>query len=347
MKPWLLFVLLGAVSLPALGHELQSVVLRLDELPSGLVQATLKTPLSREGEPAALVAHFRGVCKPLGEARVERQPEIVLRQWRVRCEGGLSEQVLYIDGLNPRMPDAIVTTAFAGGRQQTAVVDRHDPVLRLHGPSQAGSTPELLAYLPIGIEHILFGPDHLLFVLGLMLVVWAAGRRTRTLVYALTAFTLAHSLTLALATLGIWGLPSRPVELLIALSIALLAWELATAPARKARGLAPSLTLRKPWLVAFVFGLLHGFGFAGALAELGLPEQARGWALLLFNLGVEIGQLLFVCVILGVLAIATRLRRRSWPASYASVVVTVLGGMATYWTLDRGMAWLEALRLGV
>lgn len=347
MKRWLLLALLGSASLPSLGHELQSVVLRLDELPNGLVQATLKTPLSRDGEPAAVVSHFREGCKPLGEARVERQPEVVLRQWRLQCESGLSGQVLYIDGLNPRMPDAVVTTAFADGQQQTAMVDRHDPVLRVHKPSQASTPRELLAYLPIGIQHILSGPDHLLFVLGLMLVVYAAGRRTRTLVYALTAFTLAHSLTLALATLGIWGLPARPVELLIALSIALLAWELATAPVRKARGLAPSLTLRKPWWVAFAFGLLHGFGFAGALAEVGLPEQARGWALLLFNLGVEIGQLLFVCAILGVLAIATRLRRQPWPASYASVVVTMLGGLATYWTLDRGMAWLDALRLGV
>jgi hypothetical protein len=346
MKHGLLLLLLWSASLPLASHELQSVALRLEELEAGLVQATLNTPLSRDGAPVAVVPHFRAGCSPRGEARVERQPDNILRQWRVWCEAGLSGQVLQVDGLSPRIPDAVVTVGFVDGRSLTAVIDRHDPVLLLQ-PAVAVSAPALIAYLPIGIHHILLGPDHLLFVLGLMLVVYAAGRRARTLVLALTAFTLAHSLTLALATLGIWGLPSRPVELLIALSIVLLAWELAAAPARQARGLAPSLVMRKPWQVAFIFGLLHGFGFAGALAEVGLPEQARGWALLLFNLGVEIGQLLFVLALLGILVVVNRLRSQPFSASHASSVVTLLGGVATYWTLERGMAWLELLRLEV
>ncbi len=346
MKRYLPFILLWVTSLPSLGHELQSVALRLDELPNGLVQATLKTPLSREGEPVAVVPHFRGGCRPIGEARVERQPEIVLRQWRVQCSGDLSSQVLTIEGLSPRMPDAVVTTQFMDGSVQTAVMDRNDPVLPLRRTTLRMAPAELTAYIPIGIQHILLGPDHLLFVLGLMLVVFASGRRMRTLVLALTAFTLAHSLTLAFATLGIWGLPAKPVELLIAMSIFLLAWELAKAPVRQAQGLAPSLTLRNPWQVAFVFGLLHGFGFAGALADVGLPEQARGWALLLFNLGVEIGQLLFVLMVLCSLALATRLFNKPWSQAHANGLVVLLGGVASYWTLDRGMAWLEVLRLG-
>jgi hypothetical protein len=332
------------VSVPLYAHELLSVVLRLDEAKAGQVQAILKTPLARDGSPAAVVPQFQSGCQALGEPRVERQPGLILRQWRMQCGGGLAGHSLRFAGLDPRTPDAVVTARFADGSVLTAAVDRHDPVVLLQSAAQlAGPPPGLMAYLPIGIEHILLGPDHLLFVLGLMLVVFAMGSGLRMLVLALTAFTLAHSLTLALAVLGIWGLPSKPVELMIALSIVLLAVELATYETRRARGLLPSLTLRKPWLVAFVFGLLHGFGFAGALAEVGLPDQARGWALFLFNVGVEVGQLIFVAGALLVLAVMRRLRGREVPAGWSGAVVTLLGGVAVYWTLDRAMLWSSTL----
>ena len=347
MKRVRLALILLAMAPSLAAHELQSVVLRLVELQPGLVQATMKTPLARDGAPAAVVPQFPAACEATGEARAERQPDLILRQWRLSCDGGLAGQRLRLDGLDPRTPDAVVTVRFADGRALTAAVDRHDPVIHLQPAAQGGAPPELMAYLSIGIEHILLGPDHLLFVLGLMLVVYAAGARLRMLVMALTAFTLAHSLTLALAVLGIWGLPAKPVELLIALSIVLLAWELATYQARQTAGLAPSLTLRKPWLVAFVFGLLHGFGFAGALTQVGLPEQARGWALFLFNVGVEIGQLMFVAVMLLVLALMRQLQRPTFFAQGSAALVTVLGGVATYWALDRLLLWSSSIWAGI
>jgi HupE/UreJ protein len=340
-----LVLLAAATSLPA--HELQSAVLRLDEMPAGLVQATLKTPLARDGGAVAVVPQFQAGCESLGESRVERQDDLILRQWRMRCGNGLSGQMLRIDGLDPRMPDAVVTARFLDGRQMTAVVERHDPVARLQPTAQAGAPPGLMTYLPIGMEHILLGPDHLLFVLGLMLVVVAAGGGLRMLMAALTAFTLAHSLTLALAVLGIWGLPPKPVEVLIALSIVLLAIELATHETRRAQGLPRSLTLRKPWLVAFAFGLLHGFGFAGALARVGLPEQARASALFLFNVGIEGGQLMIVAAALLALTLLRRLSRAAAPVAGTPVMVTMLGGIAAYWTLDRLLVWAASLWPGM
>ena len=336
----LLLVLLGAVP-PSMAHELLSVSLQLEELAPGEVQVMLKTPVARDGSPAAVVLQLQPECTHMGIARAERGEDLILRQWRLHCAGGLANRSLQLQGLDPRTPDAVIVARFSDGSVLTQAVDRHDPVLVLRPPALQ-SRPAVMAYLPIGIEHILLGPDHLLFVLGLMLVVYAGGRGGRMLVAALTAFTLAHSLTLALAVLGIWGLPPKAVEVLIAMSIVLLAVELASYEDRGARGLPPSLTLRMPWLVAFAFGLLHGFGFAGALLDVGLPEQARGWALFLFNLGVEIGQLLFVAAALAVLMLVTRLRRQS-PASMTPLLVTLLGSIAMFWTLDRVWQWSRGL----
>jgi hypothetical protein len=342
-------LLLSLLSLqPLAAHELLPVALKLDEAALGQVSAVLKTPLSRDGRPVAVVPQFLSSCRAAGGARSEREGDVILRQWRMACAGGLAGQQLRMDGLDPRAPDAVVTARFFDGRGMTRTVDRHDPLLRLEPVAGAGAPPGLRAYLPIGIEHILLGPDHLLFVFGLMLLVSVRGGKSplSTLLLTITAFTLAHSLTLALSVLGIWGLPQKAVELLIALSIVLLALELATQEARARRGLPPSLTLRKPWLVAFVFGLLHGFGFAGALAGIGLPEQARGWALFLFNAGVEIGQLIFVAAMLLVWALLRRIRLPALPAVGQAAVVTVLGALAMYWTLDRLLLWAGVLLAG-
>lgn len=340
MKRALPMLVLLALTVPLQAHELQTAVLRMVELQPGRVQATLKTPLARDGAAAAVIPNFPAGCEVVGEPRAERLSGYTLREWRLQCAAGLEGGHLRMEGLDPRTPDALVTLRFADGRDFTATVDRQEPGVLLKADAKHGPPPGLWAYLPIGIEHILLGPDHLMFVLGLMLVVMAAGRSPRMLVAAVTAFTLAHSLTLALAVLGVWGLPAKAVELLIALSIVLLAYELAMHPLRMAQGLPPSLTLRMPWLVAFAFGLLHGFGFAGALAEVGLPEAARGWALLLFNLGVEVGQLLFVA---GVWLLLSLLRRIRVPVPATTVVPTLLGGMAVYWTLDRLMLWSASL----
>ena len=178
-------------------------------------------------------------------------------------------------------------------------------------------------YTLLGIEHILLGIDHLLFVLALLMLV----PNMRTLVWTITSFTLAHSLTLAAATLGWVNVPQKPVEAVIALSILFVAMEIVHWRQGK-----PGITRRMPWLVAFTFGLLHGFGFAGALNEIGLPEHAIPPALLFFNVGVELGQLAFIAAVLLAWAV---LKRLNWPQWAWRVPVYAIGSMAAFWTIER------------
>jgi hydrogenase/urease accessory protein HupE len=181
------------------------------------------------------------------------------------------------------------------------------------------------AHLTLGIEHILTGIDHLLFVLCLLILVdgW------RRLVTTVSAFTVAHSLTLGAATLGLATVPQAPVEAVIALSIVFVAGEIV----HGVRG-RPGITARAPWAIAFVFGLLHGFGFAGALLEAGLPDNAVPLALLFFNLGVEVGQLAFVVLVLVALQAWRRLPLRA-PAWTSAAVAYLVGSVAMYWTIER------------
>jgi hypothetical protein len=193
----------------------------------------------------------------------------------------------------------------------------------------SGSLGVARTYVGLGVEHILFGVDHLLFVLALLILVPSG----RLLLWTITSFTLAHSLTLAAATLGWVAVPPAPVEAAIALSIVFVASEILHA--RRGR---PGLSARRPWLVAFAFGLLHGFGFAGALRELGLPERSIPLALLAFNLGVELGQLVFVAAVLALAAAIARLRIpavRRWREAAAYGIGTI----AAYWLIERLLAF--------
>jgi hydrogenase/urease accessory protein HupE len=196
---------------------------------------------------------------------------------------------------------------------------RPEAVLRGERPWQVTAGE----YLVLGFHHILLGIDHLLFVLALLMLV----PNMRTLVWTITSFTLAHSLTLAAATLGWVHVPQAPVEAVIALSILFVAMEIVHW--RQGR---PGLTRRWPWLVAFTFGLLHGFGFAGALSEIGLPEHAIPLALLFFNVGVELGQLLFIGA---VIAVSLVLKRITWPGWAWRVPVYTIGSLAAFWTIQR------------
>ena len=201
---------------------------------------------------------------------------------------------------------------------------------------QAGSGSFFSAakrYTTLGVEHILLGFDHLLFILALLLLV----STTWTLVKTITAFTVAHSITLGLATLGFIYVPTLPVEAAIALSIVFLCAEIVHVQQGKA-----GLTYRYPWMVAFMFGLLHGLGFAGALSAVGIPRGEIPVALLFFNIGVEIGQLLFVFgVLVGVwLLRRLRLEQQQWVRVMPAYLI---GTLATYWFVERG---LLILRLG-
>ena len=202
------------------------------------------------------------------------------------------------------------------------------------GRSGAGSAAAVLAsYGWLGIEHILRGVDHLLFVLALLLLVDSWGTRVRTI----TAFTVAHSLTLVAATLGWVHVPGPPVEAVIALSIVFVAGEII-----RARQSKPGLTQRYPWVVAFTFGLLHGLGFASALAEVGLPQLSIPVALLFFNVGVEIGQLLFIAAVFAVIAMGRWIGQRTTVSQLPwlwRIPPFAIGGIASYWVIERVAAF--------
>jgi HupE / UreJ protein len=253
-------------------------------------------------------------------------PDAMLQRWTIQCgEKPLAGQPVAIEGLSATLIDVLVRIAFADGKV----------IIHLLRPAAssfvvAGKKPSAVpiwGYLQLGVEHILLGIDHLLFVLALLLLV----RGAWLLIKTLTAFTLAHSVTLALATLGVVQVSAAPVEAVIALSIVFLAAELARAQAGR-----HGLTERYPWVVAFTFGLLHGFGFAGALSAVGLPEGEIPLALLLFNLGVELGQLLFVAAAMTLFWVVRRLKL-PWPTWAEQVPAYAIGSVAAFWCMQRIM----------
>lgn len=225
------------------------------------------------------------------------------------------------------MTDALVRMDFADGTTWTQRVTPAQPVtvipLRQSWLSVAG------VYLKLGVEHILLGIDHLLFVLALLIIT----QGTWALVKTVTAFTIAHSITLALATLGFVHVPQAPVEAAIALSIVCVATEIV----RRDQGLE-GMTAMSPWIVAFAFGLLHGFGFAGALSEVGLPQGQIPVALLFFNIGVEAGQLLFIVTVLGAMAVVKRLRLPVFRWAELAPAYAI-GSVAMFWLIQRVTAF--------
>jgi hypothetical protein len=249
-------------------------------------------------------------------------PDSILERRVIEAPGGLEGKRIDIVGLQATITDALVRIGMQDGTQSTLLVRPSRPWVDV--PEAQGWLEVVTLYLQQGIEHILFGIDHLLFVAALMLVV----RDWRMLVKTVTAFTVAHSITLSLATLGIVTPAAAPVEAMVALSIVLAASE----AIRLQRG-GSSLTTQWPWIVAFAFGLLHGFGFAGALKDLGLPSGDVPLALLSFNIGVEIGQLFFIGVLLAVVhalrTIFTAPRRAPIAAAYA------IGAVAAFWSVER------------
>ena len=235
----------------------------------------------------------------------------------------LSGQQISIEGLDKTMTDVLVIIHFLNGDEITRLLKPDAPHFEIE-QAQHNSVP-VNAYLQLGISHILFGIDHLLFVLGLILLV----KGTKRLIKTITAFTIAHSITLALATLHLINVQQAAAEATIALSIVFLALELV----RHYQG-RDGLTYHYPWIVAFVFGLLHGFGFAGALAEVGLPPASIPIALFLFNVGVEIGQLMFVSFVLLILRLYS-LWGPKLPAWSRYTAPYIIGSLAAFWLLQR------------
>jgi hydrogenase/urease accessory protein HupE len=320
---WLLLTSLLIVAMPALAHEARPAYLQLHQLDTERYDVLWKVPGLGEEKRLALDVTFPPGTSTISPLQVSFANNAFIQRWRVQRAGGLDGTPIRITGLPATLTDVLVRLERLDGTTQTIRVTPASPEFVIE--SAPGRWEVARTYWALGVEHILLGIDHLLFVLALLILVNGTSR----LFWAITAFTAAHSLTLAAATLGWVHVPPPPVEASIALSIVFLASEIMHARAGR-----PGLTYRQPWIVAFVFGLLHGLGFAGALSEVGLPPNAIPLALLFFNLGVEIGQLLFIAAVLTVLAGARRVR---WTRSDWSWKLPVygIGTVASYWTIER------------
>jgi hydrogenase/urease accessory protein HupE len=307
---------------PSVAHELRPAYLDIRETAADDFAIVWKTPALGEMR-LGLYVRLPETCSRKGEAVNSFEAGAYFERWAARCPGGLKGSNLTIDGLRTSLTDVLVRLANADGSTQVARLTPETPSLTV---AASQTTVEVAkTYFLLGVEHILLGFDHLLFVLALVLLI----RDRWMLLTTITAFTFAHSITLAGATLGYLSLPQKPVEAAIALSIAFVASELARArPGHRRTSEA------YPWLVAFAFGLLHGFGFAGALKEIGLPQTDVPLALLTFNLGVEAGQLLFVAAALGAIKAANTLV--AIPFSPVRVVAAYLiGTMSMLWLVTR------------
>ncbi|MEO8740874.1 MAG: HupE/UreJ family protein [Casimicrobiaceae bacterium] len=316
-------MLVWAVPSSALAHESRPAYLELKEVAPGRFNVLWRTPvLSGMRLPVALklpeafVSKGEPVVQQLNDSLIERR---VVESAASEVEG---QRIEFI-GLQGTITDVLVRMQLLDGSQQTSIVRPSQPWFEFVARQSAWAVAG--AYSLLGIEHILLGVDHLLFVLALLIIC----RSTRQLIQTVTAFTVAHSITLALATLGFVHVPQSPVEAMIALSIVFVAAEIVHAR----RGIK-GITARAPWVVAFVFGLLHGFGFAGALSEVGLPQGQIPVALLFFNLGVEAGQLMFIVSVLAAIALVRR-SRIAVSSSAALVAPYAIGCIAMFWVFQR------------
>jgi hydrogenase/urease accessory protein HupE len=320
-------VLFVALATPAVADEFRPAYLQLKQLDATTYDVLWRVPALDANTTLRLQPVFPQGTRELTDRSSSYASNATVARWRIRVEGGMSGKVVEFPQLPGSRVDLLVRVERADGTEQLGRVLPVDP--RFTVTSSPGRLDVVKTYTVLGIGHILLGFDHLLFVLALLLIVDG----TRRLIATITAFTLAHSITLALASLGVLHVPGPPVEALIALSIVFVAAEIVHG--RQGR---PGLTQRYPWIVSFIFGLLHGLGFASALAEVGLPQNSIPLALLFFNVGVEIGQLIFIAAVLLLLAVGTRVAaslRLHSPSWLWRVPPYAIGGLASYWVFER------------
>lgn len=332
----LLLALLLAVGLfagrPAAAHEVRPAYLEIDETASGAYTIIWKQPT---------LGHFAVHLEPhLSSGWLDRPPQdqyaaagFMIRLWKVRGQapGALDGQTIRIEGLENTITDVFVRIRRADGKTLDAMIRPEQPRFRVS--LSAAAHANALSFVLLGIEHILTGPDHLSFILGLVLMV----RNRATLLKTVTAFTVAHSLTLAAAALGAISVPNELLDALIALSILFVAPE-----ALRAQRGGTSLAIRYPYIVAFAFGLLHGTGFASGLTSLGLQRKELLLALVLFNVGVEIGQLAFIGLIFAVKA-GLQLIRRRWPRPLELAPIYGIGAFGACWAIQCSVAFFGLL----
>jgi hydrogenase/urease accessory protein HupE len=318
-----------AVAFEASAHDARPAYLEIRQTTSERYDLLWRTPVL-SGMRLPVLLKLPDGTRDVVASHTQELSDSVVERRVIEAPGGLAGRRIEFVGMQATIADVLARVQTADGTTTTTLVRSSQPWVEI-AALPGGPFAIAGAFVGHGIEHILGGYDHLLFVLALLLIV----RNTRTLVWTITAFTLAHSITLALATLGVVRVPGPPVESAIAFSVLLLASEIV----RMRRG-ESSLTARWPWMIAFCFGLLHGFGFAGALSEIGLPRGDIPLALFAFNVGVELGQLAFIGAVLGTLSIARRFvslnlieRHVTQAAPYA------IGALAGFWFVGRVAAF--------
>jgi hypothetical protein len=319
-------VALLLLTAPVLAHELRPAYLEVHEEKPSEFRVLWKTPMRGELR-LALSPVFSGRTERLTPVSTHHTDNAAVQMWRLHAIDPLRGQAVRIVGLEGTMTDALVRMEFADGstwvQRLTAAVPAAEIPARASGLTVAG------VYLKLGVEHILTGIDHLLFVLALLLMTRGGWKLVKTV----SAFTLSHSITLTAATLGFVHVPQRPVEACIALSIVCVAVEMVHLRAGR-----EGVTARAPWVVALTFGLLHGLGFAGGLSEVGLPAGHIPTALLFFSIGVETGHLLFVTAVLRLMALGCRLGV-SLPRWAELVPSHAIGSVAMFWVIQRVAAF--------
>ena len=310
-------------SVPAEAHLFAPAVLELQETSGSHVTIRWKQPIMRV-MGSELRPVLPGECNGIGRPAVKQAGTGIEANWEIQCPEGLVGKSVEVEGIPSSRADVLLRIRLADGRSMRHVLTGDEPGFTI--PARESRLSVLGSYARLGVEHILTGFDHLLFVLGLTLLV-GGGRK---LLWTITAFTLGHSVTLGLAVLGFVKLPPAPIEAGIALSIYVLAVELAR-PGEK------SLLRAYPWPMAGLFGLLHGLGFAGALSEAGLPEGEIPLALFAFNVGIELGQIAFVVLVLFMWRFLRKmpLARHSFARLMPAYAI---GSLAAFWLLERSWA---------
>jgi hydrogenase/urease accessory protein HupE len=307
---------------PASAHVFAPSLLEVRETTPSHAVVRWKQPAVRVSG-SGLVPVMGERCHAHGEPTTSDEDTGVVTSWVLHCAGGLVGQTIRVEGIAASQANVLLRLVLADGRAVRHVLTADEPSFVV--PARQGVLAAMVGYGRLGVDHILTGLDHLLFVLGLVLLV-EGGRR---LLWTVTAFTLGHSVTLTLAVLGLVHVPQWPIDLGIVLSIYVLAVELAKSKPRK-----PTLLERAPWFAAGLFGLFHGLGFAGALAQVGLPQGEIPLALFSFNVGIEAGQLAFVGVILATWT-ALRLLEVRWPPVVGYVPAYAMGTFAAFWFFQR------------
>ena len=307
----------------AIADEIRPGYLELNEESLGTFAVLWKVP-QKGGGVLLLTPRFPDGCVNKTAATSQLVNGATLQHWYIHCVDSIVGQRIAIEDNDKSNTDVLLRLKWLDGTVSTTLLKPSAPFYTI--PDKSSNTEISITYLRLGTEHILFGTDHLLFVFALLLIV----NSTRRLVLTITAFTLAHSITLAAATLGLVYVPQQPVEAVIALSILFLAVEIVHGKQGR-----PGYAARWPWLIAFIFGLLHGFGFAGALAEIGLPQQAIPLALIFFNLGVELGQLFFVLGAVLIIRALRQLKQHELLNRAEIAVIYSIGGLSSFWLIER------------